>query len=301
MRHVALAAAAAAVLGCSSGSDTATSPAAPEAVPGVLPASLVGRWRETGSHQQADLFELTADGRLRMAESERGDFDWSYRVEQAGPPTVIVIEYAGAAEQPVRFRSARLTITPIAANPPQIQVDSDLPSGTRSTRMVRIPDPPPDPIGDVHRAAVAGNVERLTALLDAQPSLVHARHPTTHVTLAHQAAGSREVRIIAVLAARGATLSGGDDLGQTPLHWAAGMGDEAMVRELLRRGARADIAANDGRRPLHAAARSGQTGTARVLLEQGADRTARSHDGLTAAELARAHGHNAVADLLQHP
>lgn len=120
---------------------------------------------------------------------------------------------------------------------------------------------------DVLEAAALGRVERLRALLDADPELVHTRAP--------------------------------DDF--TPLHYAAFFGGPEAARLLVERGADVNAWARNDQlevMPLHSAAAARQTESARILLEHGADANAPQRGGFTPMDAAVQNGDAELRELL---
>ncbi len=114
---------------------------------------------------------------------------------------------------------------------------------------------------DVFEAAAAGDVDRVRALLDTDPSLrdAHARD------------------------------------GWTPLHLAGHFRQTATIELLLARDHRQSSAYT----ALHEAAAIGNADVVRLLLDSGAQPDARTTEGQTPADLAREAGHAALADGLE--
>jgi len=81
-----------------------------------------------------------------------------------------------------------------------------------------------------------------------------------------------------------------------PLWMAARLGHVAVAKALLLAGAGSHVGVAE--RSLHAAAREGHSDMVELLLAHGADAGAEV-DGATAADVARARGHSAVAELLR--
>jgi ankyrin repeat protein len=120
----------------------------------------------------------------------------------------------------------------------------------------------------------------------------------------HVAARRGDARMAELLLHHGADPHLVDGQGGTPLHTAARAGKRAVIAALL------DAAAGDGEalmetgdargaRALHVAARHGKLEAARLLLETAAEADARDGDGRTPYALAYAHGHHALARLIQ--
>ena len=155
----------------------------------------------------------------------------------------------------------------------------------------------------VHAAAAKGDLEKVVAALDADPTLIHAVDRDA-CTLLHRALLTRAPHhVISLLLDRGADLharrGGGSDLEPIDMAiWGKGWqaGDVEVARLLLSRGATYDLAGAcalgdlervremldaqperiretrpGGRRPLSAAIEKGHDAIARLLLERGAD------------------------------
>jgi ankyrin repeat protein len=122
---------------------------------------------------------------------------------------------------------------------------------------------------DVFEAAAIGDVERLRAILDDDPSLVNEW----------------------------------SEDGFTPLHFAAFFGHPAAARLLAERGADLEARSTNEQfaldaRPLHSAAAAGEREVCEVLLDAGADVNAVQHGGYTALLEARQNGNEELAQLL---
>jgi hypothetical protein len=94
-----------------------------------------------------------------------------------------------------------------------------------------------DELPPIHQAAEDGDLERVRALLDEDPSQIQAKSP----------------------------------IGNTPLHLAASQGHVDVVRELLDRGADIQARGDYERQPLHNALKNGYVDVVKLLLERGAD------------------------------
>lgn len=119
-------------------------------------------------------------------------------------------------------------------------------------------------VDSIDDAAKEGDLERVKALLNQDPSLVSSR----------------------------------DDRGNSPLHWAAFGGHEDIAELLLASKADVNARDNNGVTPLHNAAGTGRTGIAELLLAHQALVNARSNVGATPLHNAAGNGHLSVAELL---
>lgn len=111
-------------------------------------------------------------------------------------------------------------------------------------------------------AVKARDVNRIAALLDAEPDLIHAR-PESGPSLLLLAAYLGADEVLALLRARGAT---------PDLYEAAALGDVDCLQALARaEPARLHTLSTDGWTPLHLACFFGHQAAAQVLLAAGAD------------------------------
>ena len=160
---------------------------------------------------------------------------------------------------------------------------------------------------DLGRAIREGDVDRVRALLDADPSLAGRRYDMD-VTPLYVAAGAGQVEMVDLLLDRGADADARRRGDATPLKAAVERGAflvrretlaairgevaspppgpptdfPAVVRRLLEAGADPSIASDTGERPLQSAAQSGAVDLVRALLDGGADPNARDRAGMTA-------------------
>ena len=82
----------------------------------------------------------------------------------------------------------------------------------------------------------------------------------------------------------------------TALHYAARFGKEAVTAQLLQAGASVSAVDNVyGSTPLHYAALNGKSSIANLLLQANTSPTAVDKYGRSPAQLAKLHGHDAVA------
>ena len=140
---------------------------------------------------------------------------------------------------------------------------------------------------DVFEAAAAGDVDRVRALLDADPTLVTAHAPDGWTPL-HLAGHFRHTAMVDVLLARGVDVNATSRNGHAnaPLHAAAaGRAGAALMRRLLDAGARVNARQSGGHTPLHEAALGGDAEVVRLLLAAGADPETGNHEGQTPADV----------------
>ncbi|MGI8748814.1 MAG: ankyrin repeat domain-containing protein [Deinococcus sp.] len=153
-----------------------------------------------------------------------------------------------------------------------------------------------------HEAAAAGAGERLAALLDHDPGILHQPSPDGfsllglcaflgHAELAHELLG------------RGAGVNepSRNPMRVTPLHSAVAGDHAGLALLLLEAGAEVNAVQHGGFTPLMSAARNGNLTLVRALLERGAHAGARNDEGRSARELALEEGHAEVAGLLAGP
>jgi ankyrin repeat protein len=149
-------------------------------------------------------------------------------------------------------------------------------------------------------AAALGDTERLHALLDADPELVHACSDDGWTAL-HLAGHFGRTEAAALLLDRGADImaSSRNRQGNTPLHAALAGRRAGTARLLVQRGADVNLPDAAGWTPLHLAAHEGNVEMVRDLLEAGADPHAARGDGQTPLGVALAEGNGEVAGVLR--
>lgn len=149
---------------------------------------------------------------------------------------------------------------------------------------------------DIFAAAALGKVERLRALIQADPQLVRAYSPDGWTAL-HLAAHFGQREAVEALLAAGASVQARskNSMHNTPLHAAMPGGKAEIVEALLVSGAEVNAQQEGGFTALHEAASQGSAPLVRLLLARGADPTLPTEAGKTACDLAREQGH---ADLL---
>jgi len=168
----------------------------------------------------------------------------------------------------------------------------------------------------IFEAIQAGDAARVSALLDADPSLANARNEQGTSVLAFSVY-VRKPEITALLEVRGAEvdifaaammgrtaqiseqLAGNKSLatllsrdGWTALHLAAFFGHVESARELLNAGAPVNARSTNAMKnlPLHAAAAGKSLPVVKLLIERGADLNGRQHGAWTALHAAAANG-----------
>ncbi len=144
---------------------------------------------------------------------------------------------------------------------------------------------------DIFEAAATGKGERIDALVQEDPSLVHAYSADGFTPLhfaCYFAEGRRlrncwnEERDVAAVSR--------NPMHLMPLHSAASARNTKAAQALLERGADVNAKQEKGWAALHAAAQNGDQATADILLKHGADPHLANEDGVTAAELGKKSG-----------
>jgi ankyrin repeat protein len=153
---------------------------------------------------------------------------------------------------------------------------------------------------DVFEAAAFGDLDRLTELLEAEPSLVND-YSGDGFTALHFAAFFGRHEAAALLIERGAEV---DSFGRgwmtgTPMHSAVSRTHADVVRILLDAGANPNVRQSAGWTPLHAAAMNGDLTSVELLLAAGADPTATNEEGRSVTDLANESGDDATADRIR--
>lgn len=135
---------------------------------------------------------------------------------------------------------------------------------------------------ELFEAVRAGDLSRVHALVDADPSLA---------VFAASILGETE-RLDELLAANRSLLSALSDDGWTPLHLAAFFGKAGAVRLLLNKGASTKTRSTNAMEnfPIHAAAAGKHADIVQLLLDHGSNANARQHGGWTPLHAAAQHG-----------
>lgn len=157
---------------------------------------------------------------------------------------------------------------------------------------------PPEALS-VHDAAAAGLTDRLEQILARDPAAVNAWGADGFPPLALAAFfGQRSA--VELLLRHGAEVSAHarHPFQVTALHAALAGPQPDLARLLVDAGADVNARQQGGFTPLHTTAQNSQLELTRLLLDRGADARAQNDQGQTPADLARAAGHTAVAELL---
>lgn len=132
--------------------------------------------------------------------------------------------------------------------------------------------------GEIHDAAAAGDLDRVTALLAADATLLESKDNRGMTPLARACFGgppsfNEQLEVALFLIDQGANVNAKENSGYTPLHrviYSRGK-NLALIRRLLEAGADVNASGSNGRTPLNSAAQSDNLDVARVLIAHGAD------------------------------
>lgn len=159
---------------------------------------------------------------------------------------------------------------------------------------------PPDEELDVAEAAAFGRMERLDALLEADPAEVNAwsRDGFAPLSLAIFGGQADAARVLIDEGADVEAMSRHPTIQVRPIHTAAFVGSAELGKILLEAGADPNSTAEGGFTALHSVAQNGDLAFTRLLLEHGADATAEVQ-GKTPIEFAQEAGAGEVVELLR--
>ncbi|MFH1143526.1 MAG: ankyrin repeat domain-containing protein [Candidatus Eisenbacteria bacterium] len=153
--------------------------------------------------------------------------------------------------------------------------------------------------GQIHEAIVAGDLSRVTELIQTDPAVVHERNTNqTQDYPLHTAAMHGQVEIARMLLAAGAELEAGDRDNSTPLHDACLNRQTDMVAFLIESGADVNRHDYNGAYALSFAAAGGDTAVVRMVLGAGAALWYRERSGLSLLHFAASRGLEDLADTL---
>jgi len=155
--------------------------------------------------------------------------------------------------------------------------------------------------GEIHDAAKAGDLEKVKALLKANPDLVFSKDehdPAYGGTPLHLAVRYDHKDVVEFLLTSRADVDAKDMYANTPLQWAAMMDDKDLVELLLTNKAEVNVAGLYGWTPLHEAAARGYKDVVKLLLTNKANVNVRNDGGWTPLDLAAFSGNKEMAKLL---
>ena len=152
----------------------------------------------------------------------------------------------------------------------------------------------------IFAAAITGNVEQLTQMLEGNRALVGLMS-TDGWTPLHLAAFFGQLEAAKVLLDNGALVDARSTnaMENMPLHAATAGRHTEMVRLLIDHGAPVNARQHGGWSPLHAAAQNGDIEMANLLISAGADVLARAGNNQTPLDLALTKGQQAMVDYLE--
>lgn len=148
---------------------------------------------------------------------------------------------------------------------------------------------------DVFESAAFGDLDRLTALLDQDPTLATAFSADGFSPL-HLSAFFGQAGAARLLVDRGAEVDarGRGWMTGTPLHSASSGSHVEMVGVLVDAGADPNARQSGGWTPLHSAAQNGNAALVALLLGHGADPTATNDKGVSVLAMAEEAGDDEV-------
>jgi uncharacterized protein len=152
---------------------------------------------------------------------------------------------------------------------------------------------------DIFEATAAGKADQVSVILERDPAAAKGWSADGFTAL-HFAAFFNRAEVAQILVRHGADVAAvaKHPMKVMPLHSAAAAHSGEIVRLLLENGASPNVPQEGGWVPLHEAAQIGDKEMVAVLLRHGADAHLRTNDGRTAAEMAKAKGHDEIAELL---
>jgi ankyrin repeat protein len=159
---------------------------------------------------------------------------------------------------------------------------------------------------EIHQAALDGNLEKVKALIEANPELISSKVSTNDTRYARYgytpllcAAENGHKDVVEFLLTNKADINSTSANGWTALHAAAYHGHKDVVEVLLSHKAKINAKDLDGYTPLHLAAGGRHKDIVELLLANKADVNAKSFRGETPLHLAILMKSNEIADLLR--
>ena len=153
---------------------------------------------------------------------------------------------------------------------------------------------------DVFEAAATGRTERLSQLIEKDPSLANSYSPDGFTPLGFAVFFAQpEVAKALLNAGADVNLPSRESMKVTPLASAAAAKQTEIARLLIAHGANVNARAASGHIPLHEAAANGNIELVKLLIESGADINARTDDGKTPLDFAIEYKRPEVVDLLE--
>jgi uncharacterized protein len=152
---------------------------------------------------------------------------------------------------------------------------------------------------ELHEAAAAGDLPRVTQLVEANLSLARSFSPDGFPILG-LAAAFGNFDVTKYLHTRGGDINAvsTNGSGYTALTGAVASGHAEIAKWLLENGADANYSYANGYRPLLTAAANGHLEILKALIAHGADLLAKTGDGKNALNYAEERGHKEVAAFL---
>lgn len=152
-------------------------------------------------------------------------------------------------------------------------------------------------LDELLRAVQQGQLPKVTALLDKNPSLSKATNARGHSAL-YDAAYMNRPDVANLLVARGADVNQPTKRHTLPLHAAAQRGSLEISTLLVLNGALVDVTDPEGRTPLHLAAYGRHAEIVKLLLSKGSNPKIRDTGGSTALHQAARSGSVAAVEML---
>ena len=154
---------------------------------------------------------------------------------------------------------------------------------------------------DIYDAAATGDLSRLRALLDREPALANAVHPSLGITPLHFAAFGGAAPAVALLIERGSVLDAPshNKFHNTALLLSVLSDEYDTAAVLLAKGANVEAVEDGGERAVHLAAEEGDVRLLALLLDHGAAVDAKTDGGETPLVIATKRGKAQAANLLR--